>query len=208
MATTNIHELRARFGQVGIPLTKASTQHDVAIPQHDATADSRTKLEIPSPETSQLAFPIINEAEKTSIMGTPIFFPCKIGLTQDSLFDLPNEPAISISGMNRIIKTELTKLKGSFKERMQLSDYAITIQGVIINEDSEDYPAQMVAKIRTVCEAGTCYVQSELLKIFNVTQLAIEKFDFSHRESSQNEQDYTITAISDRPIELIIKDEI
>ena len=170
----------------------ASTQHPVSQPNSDADG---------------AAVPVNNQAEIQSILGTPIYFPCKIGISLDDMFWLPNEPLINISGSNRIIRTELTKLKGSVKERMQLSDYVISISGIIINEESDDYPAEMVTKIREICENGSCYVESDLLKVFNITKLAIEGFKFPSRETSQGEQDYSITAYSDYEIELIINEQ-
>lgn len=184
--------INRHFGYVAIPTSIGRVGNTVLQKDFDSPGD---------------VVPIYNEAEIQSILGTPIFFPCRIGISPDNMLALPNEPLINISGSNRIIRTELTKLKGSVKERMQLSDYVISITGIIINEESEDYPAEMVSQIREICENGSCYVESDLLKVFNITKLAIESFKFPSRPTSQNEQDYSITAYSDYDIELIINEE-
>lgn len=186
----DIRELYARhFGYVGLRYTN-----------HDPTRS----VSIPDSDTDGSVFPTLNDSELKSLLGTDIHFPVRIGLSRSEMFYLPNEPLINITGTNKIIRTQLTKLKGSVKERTQLSDYVVSISGVIINEESEDYPEEMVSKLRAICEAGYCFVESPILRVFNITNLAIEKWDITSREASQNEQDYSLSTYSDYPIELVI----
>ncbi len=135
-------------------------------------------------------------------LGTPLFMPCKL----DDIW-LPNEPLITVSGQNTIVKTVLTGVKGSVKELINTDDYTIRIQGIIVNEYGDDLPEDMIRRIRTICEKReSISVNNRLLTLFDIHQVAIESFSFPGIEGQQNCQAYDITCISDWPLELILKD--
>lgn len=138
-----------------------------------------------------------------SVFGTPLFMPCKLGD-----YMLPNEPIITINGQNTIIKTILTGIKGSVKELINSDDYVIKIQGIIINEDSDDYPEDEVRKLRKVLESKDVVdISNRLLTLFDIQQVAIESFVLTGIEGNQNCQAYEIACISDWPVDLILKEQ-
>lgn len=137
-------------------------------------------------------------------LGTPLFMPCKL----DDLW-LPNEPMITISGQNTIVKTILTGVKGSVKELINTDDYSIKIQGIIVNETSDDLPEDIIRKIRTICEKReSVTIGNRLLTLFDIHKVAIENFSFPGIEGYQNCQAYEITCYSDWPLNLILKDRV
>ncbi len=138
-----------------------------------------------------------------SAMGVPLFMPLKI----DGIW-LPNEPIITISGQNTIVKTVIAGAKGTVKEWISADDYSIKIQGLIINEQSDDYPEEMVRKIRTICEKReSVEVDNRLLTMFDIHQVVIESYSFPGVAGDQDVQAYEITCLSDWPLDLILKEQ-
>jgi hypothetical protein len=139
--------------------------------------------------------------EGESVFGTPLFMPCKL---ED--YWLPNEPLITISGQKTIIKTILTGVKGTVKELINEDDYVIKIQGIIVNEQSDDLPEDAIRKLRLILEKrDNIDISNRLLTLFDIHQVAIESFSFPGIEGQQNCQAYEINCISDWPIDLILK---
>jgi hypothetical protein len=183
-----IEVFRRAFG--AIPYRSISTNRDTA----QAAAFS-------SIETNE-----VTSEQRSRLLGTPIFMPC----TLDG-FQLPNEPLIQISGSKTIIKTPIDsavrsqeRVKGTFKELYSEADDIIIIKGVAVNEDDEDYPEQIVNRIRQLIKK-----QSELkvdscrmLSMFGVQFLAIESYDFPTVEGFQNMQPYQLNCVSDSTIDL------
>jgi len=175
------------FGYTGIPTLRPI---DTRISMQEDTTDE----------------PYFNEDAQYSDMagslGTPLYMPCKL----DDLW-LPNEPLITISGQNTIIKTVLTGVKGSVKELINTDDYSIKIQGIVVNESGDDLPEDIIRQIRNICEKReSVTISNRLLTLFDIHQVAIEAFTFPGIEGYQNCQAYEITCTSDWPLDLILKD--
>lgn len=142
------------------------------------------------------------EGDSTSLLGTHIFLPCKL-----NDYMLPNEPLISISGKNRIVKTEIDGNEGTFKEKFSRDDYSILIRGVAINEQNPDeYPTDIVRKLRQLCEETEVSVVNRLLGHFNVNQLVIESYNFPSVEGMIGVQPYEFKCLSDKTFELELID--
>lgn len=146
-------------------------------------------------ETPELKF------DRTSVLGTAIHFPM-----QFNGYELPNEPMVSISGKNRIVKTAVDGQDGTFKELFSRDDYMITIKGIAVNEENEEeYPEQIVRKLRELCEGGSVEVTNKILSYFNVKYLAIESYSFPAVEGVMW-QAYEIQCLSDKPYDLELND--
>jgi hypothetical protein len=93
------------------------------------------------------------------------------------------------------------------KEEINTKDYIITIRGIIVNEKSNDYPKTEAGKLRAICEAqGSHKVVNKLFTIFGIDQIAIENFNIFGIAGEQSQQAYQINAVSDRPVELVIRE--
>ncbi|MCX6232438.1 MAG: DUF6046 domain-containing protein [Bacteroidetes bacterium] len=137
-------------------------------------------------------------------IGSPFFLPLKIG----DLW-LPVEPMISLTSSKQIVKTQMTGLKGSIKEEISTDDWSISIRGIIINNTDDNYPFADVAQLRQICETlGSYKVVNKLLAIFDIHEIVIDNYAFDGEEGAQSYQAYTINALSDRPVELILKEGI
>lgn len=145
----------------------------------------------------------INKAMISLYEGKNVFVECEI-----DGYQLPNSPMVSIKGMNSIVRTKLNGLKGSVKEFITEDDYLITIQGICVNELTEDYPADDVAKIRAFKESHqSLKVSGDIFKLFNIDKIAIESIDFSAKECQQSYAPYTITGYSDTDVMLVMNEE-
>lgn len=137
-------------------------------------------------------------------IGSPFFLPLKIG----DLW-MPVEPIISLTSGKQIVKTQMTGLKGTIKEEISTDDWNISIRGIIINQIDDNYPFADVAKLRQICESlGSYKVVNKLLAAFDIHEIVIENYSFDGEEGAQSYQSYTINALSDRPVELILKEGI
>ena len=124
-------------------------------------------------------------------IGSPFFMPLKI----DDYW-LPVEPIITLVSNKLVVKTQMTGLRGSVKEEISTDDWIITIRGIVINDNENDYPYADITKLRLLCESlGSKRVVNRLLASFDINDIVIESYQW-----------YTINALSDRPVELTLKE--
>lgn len=125
---------------------------------------------------------------------------------------LPFDPVMSVSGGNNIVRSNVLKQdnsnnerRGTIKEVWSQDDYTIQIAGLFMGKNDDDIPMDELGKLRNLCEAREVIeVECELLEIFNIHYIAIEKFEFAHTNGRQNQQ-FSITAYSDDDFSLLVK---
>lgn len=136
---------------------------------------------------------------------------------KNSFFDV-NERAVpveiqtalfDVSMSRNIIKTPVQGFNGTIKEYVSDGDYSISINGIITNEQPDRYPEGQVSRLNRICrlqqEVG---VISPLLNIvFGITHLVIESYSFPMTEGSQNVQHFSLSCVSDKPVQLRIQEE-
>lgn len=141
--------------------------------------------------------------EGLSLLGTPFFMRTSLDGER-----LPNEPLIDIAGGKKIVTTEIDGSEGTFKELYSIDDYKITIRGLCIQDDgSNEYPQEQVRNLSEL------YAQNRELKITNafanmlgIAYIVIVSIDFPKLEGVTGMQPYVISALSDKRIQLTIKD--
>ena len=139
-----------------------------------------------------------------SVFGDPIYMPVKLGEMW-----LPNEPLISLTGSKRIVKTVISGLKGEVIEEMSMNAYQVTIQGVVTNEESDDYPGSIVGDLRELFEReGPLKIVNKITALHGIHQIQIESWNIFGIAGAQSEQAYQVMAWSYRPVELVIKEGI
>jgi hypothetical protein len=142
------------------------------------------------------------EADDTSLLGTPIFMPLEI-----DGYRMPNEPIITVTQTKLIVKTVVQGIKGTVKEEISMGDYNINIKGIIVNEESDEFPGDDVRRIRSLVEkTGALPVKSPFLSLFGIDRIVIEQSTFQGIEGHQSQQAYQLMAVSDRPLELIMRE--
>jgi hypothetical protein len=122
-------------------------------------------------------------------------------------FVLPNEPLIGISCSKNIIKTAIDGMDGTFKELYSMNDYTITIKGIAVDEENPDrYPQVAINRIREICEKRkSVEIINPLTTYFNIGLIAIESWDIPEVQGAFGMQPYTITGVSDKEYQLILK---
>ncbi len=137
------------------------------------------------------------EAQRNSLLGTPIFFPCKL----DDV-ELPNEPLIEISGSKSIVRTAIDGMDGTFKELYALNDYVITIRGIAISDD-DSYPEAFIRDLKNLFEKKKeIRIVNDLTGYFRINNIVIESMSLPSVEGAQSFQPYQLNCYSDKKIDL------
>lgn len=114
---------------------------------------------------------------------------------------LPNEPLVSLSGQNRIVKTVIAGAdrNGTVKECIGADDWKITLAGICLNaENPLTYPYEQVEQLRALKEArGALAVENDLLRLFGIYSMVVESLYLDDMIGVQHAQKYKITALSD-----------
>jgi hypothetical protein len=143
--------------------------------------------------------------------GLPMVMPVSLKLsTWADWWTVPIEPLVSVSGGNIIAKRTVAKGKhrGSIKERWAQDDYQVTLEGSLINRDSDyEMPEADIMKLREVCEAKEAVqIQCDMLKVFDIYKIVVETYDFPHT-SGDNRQSYSIKAVSDDLTDALMEED-
>lgn len=112
---------------------------------------------------------------------------------------------VTINQPKRIVRTEIQGENGSVKEYIGMDDFQISINGVIAGTNGS-YPFQEVAELHKILTAPiTIPVVSAYLQLFDIFNLVITDYTFDQEMGGYSKQTFTINAISDKPVELIIQ---
>ena len=150
-------------------------------------------------------FQLQGDFNPNSDNGVRLFMPIKLDGIQ-----LQNEPLVELRGKNMIKRTELTgehregvtNKRGTVKELINIDDYKITIRGIVINDESEEYPEAAMRQIRKIVEARrSVSIECQLTNIFNITLMAIEDHSYPAVPGLQHAQGYEIVGDSDEDFE-------
>jgi hypothetical protein len=175
---------RKVFGYRGIPYGTVNTKANIVTAGGDINAQTFT----------------VKQANKLSVLGTPIFHPLTI-----NGIELPNEPLITLQGRNEIIRTRISgnTQRGTVKELIGEDDYVISVKGFAVNMDSDDYPEDEMRKLRQLKEFKEhMTVVSPLLALFNINYVVLEDIQLPGVEGYQAIQGYELKLYSDDPYEL------
>ncbi len=143
--------------------------------------------------------------------GLPMIMPVRFKLSGwADWWTIPIEPQVSISGGNVIAKRSVAKAKyrGTIKERWTQDDYQVTIEGMLINTESDiEFPEADLSRLRQVCEAAEAVqVDCDLLKYFDVYKVVVESYDFPFTQGD-NKQRYSLKCISDDLTDVLTEEE-
>lgn len=190
---------RQLWGQVGIPYSVVRPNRPKG-----GVAEGEATIEAWDGNTLQ------GEAfDKHPLRGQTFMMPLTI-----NGFEFPIEPLVSVMGSKRTIETMLTgwnrdSNRPAFPivEEVAMESYKVNIKGVFINDDNDSYPEGDVERLRWLLEQrGALPVTNHLLSIFGINYLCIKDFKCDAVEGHQAMQWYTIEAIADYPIELVLKE--
>jgi len=157
-----------------------------------------------------------NEDKKSGVsyLGTPVYSNLKI--RPFSYEDLDgniisikkgvtiNSVSFTITQTKNIVTTPIQGRNGTEKEYVSDGDFQIEISGSIVSE-SNNYPEEDVNELIEICKAPipipSDSLISEYLNWFGIHTIVIESYDFPQGEGTRNQQNFSISAISDIPIQ-------
>ncbi|PWA10975.1 DUF6046 domain-containing protein [Flavobacterium laiguense] len=169
----------------------------------------------------------INQAYEMSAMGTPILFPV---LFSSGVYKKYNErgeivdkkmgdfrlPIASIVSFRRDKIMGVTRINGgngTVKEIYGFDDWQVSINGFLIPDGSQPQgfknPLEQERElVKWDNLASSIEVFGELFTVRKIKRLTIKSISFEPMRGKPNIRTFTITAISDDPIELNIKSRI
>ena len=115
----------------------------------------------------------------------------------------------TVNKTKNIVKTQVQGRNGTVKEYISDDDISISVSGVIVSPDAKQYPREDVNLLKTILDIPLpLEVTSEFLNIWGVSNVVVESSSFPQQKGSRNTQPFTISLISDKPIELQINNEL
>lgn len=115
---------------------------------------------------------------------------------------------LNVSQAKKIIKTEIQGRDGTVKEYIGMDDYQVTINGIITGPNGR-YPLEEVRSLKDMLDAPIpIEVACTFLQNLDVHTLVIENYEFPRQEGGYSYQQFSITAASDIPQELKIKNNV
>lgn len=162
----------------------------------------------------------VDEVAEKSIFGTPIFMSFTfnevsyLNADQSKRLTVPKLwipcAIVEVSFQKEIVKTTVQgqRRKGTFKELINFGDYAVTIKGLLSNDDAK-YPMAKVEQLNDFIQAPVpIEVENTLLNRLGIYSIVIESGSpIVANQGKQNIQPFSLTCSSDEPVELQLKSE-
>lgn len=134
--------------------------------------------------------------QAANVTGRPFFMPVRLGGVL-----LPNEPTISLNLKKRIEETALvgSTRKGTVKELISVEDWAITLRGIAINQQSKKvYPEDQVKALNDLFARNEAIqIESALTNLLGIYRIVLKEFDLTEMVGVQHAQAYQFLAVSD-----------
>lgn len=112
---------------------------------------------------------------------------------------------ITVSQPKRIVKTEIQGRNGTVKEYIGMDDFQITINGILTGPNGI-YPVEDMTDLREIFKAPiTLPVISRYLQLLEIFNIVVQDYTLDQEPGGISKQNFTINAISDLPIELLIQ---
>ena len=149
----------------------------------------------------------------TSLLGTPVV--CDLTFNSvtytDNAGNQRTTPPLTfvtvlldVSQAKKIITTEIQGRDGTVKEYIGMDDYNISINGIITGTNGS-YPQNEVNNLKRMLDAPVAIpVVSTYLTALGIYNVVVKEFSFDQEAGGYSKQNFSITALSDFPIELIL----
>lgn len=143
-----------------------------------------------------------------SKLGAPLHMEVFMSIpgVENSRYKLPNEPIVSISGSKEkeITTVSRGRKRGSVKEKVNLNSYKINIRGIIINEEDNEYPDEVIRRLRRLIEnPGAIVIDTYTCRLWNIGLAVVNNFRFPRDFDTQLRWCwYEINLTSDEDFEL------
>jgi hypothetical protein len=146
-----------------------------------------------------------SETQVYNWLGLPVFCSCR--------FTDPDNADNKLELLTVIIEVSMTKnidtvavngVDGTIKTYINDGDFDVRLRGMITSSNQDDYPLDDVRKLIELLKIRkSLKVTCEYLMLFGIYELAVMDYGFPQLEGTQNTQLFDISALSDKPIELL-----
>lgn len=120
-------------------------------------------------------------------------------------YTLPDATVVEPSQAKHIVTTLLTKVEGTVKEHINIGDWHLEFKGLIINYESMTFPQNQIVEMRKFFRVNdTLKVVSKILNDYGIYEVVLTNIRFPEMAGYPNAQPFIISALSDRPIKLIL----
>lgn len=159
-----------------------------------------------------------DEIQHISVFGLPVFMPltleqCKYKVDNQTIV-VPELiipcVIVEVYGSKEIVKTAVLGRPGTIKEYIAEGDFSITMKGVLANDSITDlrYPFAKQDRLNQFKKAPKqLSITHALLNNLGIYEIVIEDVKFPSMQGVENLCAFEINAISDSPVELVMKKE-
>lgn len=111
---------------------------------------------------------------------------------------------VNVSQSKKIVTTEIQGHDGTVKEYIGMDDFSININGIITGPNGH-YPIDEVAALKDLCKAPIPIdIVSRYLQNLDIFTIVIKDFNFDQEPGGYSKQNFTLSCLSDTPVELQI----
>jgi len=147
-----------------------------------------------------------------SILGTPIY--TRVVLKENIDTQIGNDTAgvgyikmdnaiVTVTQTKNIIKTPVQGRNGTIKEYISDGDYTIKVDAQILSPYPSVFPTEELNYLNELLTIqNEIVIDSDFVNLFNISYCVVETFDFNQVEGSRNKVNFSMTLISDYPVEL------
>lgn len=208
MARVSINSVIARyqtaFGYVGSNYANALFGRLANLPVYaDPDANASNSEHIQLYEVGEATFGNVmlrnTKTDKTYTFGTP-------SAGDTSKFMAP-PLMVSFSRDKNVVRTQIDRSETEVIEHFGLRPWTINIQGILIDQDTHKYPAQLVKSVREMFNAwGTYEVTSNLFMDLDISEIFFESgLQVGFVEGYSDTVKFSVQAISVAPVEIRTK---
>ena len=144
----------------------------------------------------------------TTYLGTPVFADIILSNQAEDRKIQLIASVVEVSQSKIIERTTVRGRNGTVKEYWSMDDYSVRIRGALIDPRPDYYPKEVVETLQLlIAESESLKVVSRFLQMFGIYEITVKDYTFLPIEGKTNVQFFDITAFSDEPEELVLKNE-
>ncbi len=177
---------------------------DITLEYYKYGFKANYRPEIPSKIVKR---PDLGDLKGETALGIPLWMPTGF-MINGELWQLPNEPIITLSTQKKIVSTELAgnDSRGTVKEFISQGDWVINIDGICIDESKQSFPDEQVTLVNYIQEQRERMVMKNYLTELNdIKHVVVAGFKWKRLVGTPFSIGYSLKLISDYEFDLIIK---
>jgi hypothetical protein len=114
-----------------------------------------------------------------------------------------------VNQTKNIVKTAISGRNGTVKEYINDGDYDVQITGILSSGINNVEPTAEIDNLVGICKAQkSLKIANTYLDRLGITEIVIESYSFPQREGFRDNFFFSLNAVSNKPIELRIKENI